>query len=159
MELVARACGVEPGCFAEYRTAEPPKRDPAELGEATRPFGEALRGLKEARGLTYLELADRTRRLDGTGLTAQYLNLMVIGRKNPSMRTMRLIARTCDVQPDYFAEYRLAQGRDGQPPNRHGDPRKFGEALRALKEAQGLTYRQLAENMRQIDGTGSGSGA
>jgi transcriptional regulator with XRE-family HTH domain len=155
MELLARACGVEPDCFAEYRTAAPPQRSTAELGEAaTRPFGEALRGLKEARGLTYLELADRTRGRDGKGLTAQYLNLLVIGRKKPSTRAIEQIARACDVQPDYFAEYRLAETRDGEAPNRHGDPRKFGEALRALKEAQGLTYRELSENMRQLDGTG-----
>jgi transcriptional regulator with XRE-family HTH domain len=155
MELLARACGVEPDCFAEYRPAAPHKRALVELGEGTtRPFGEALRGLKGARGLTYLELADRTRGRDGKGLSAQYLNLLVIGRKKPSMRAIELIARACDVQPDYFGEYRLAESRKGQPPNRRGDPRKFGEALRALKEARGLTYRELAENMRQIDGTG-----
>jgi len=61
MELIGRACGVEPDCFAEYQPAAPPKRAPAEVGgRTTRPFGKALRGLKEARGLTYLELADRT---------------------------------------------------------------------------------------------------
>ena len=89
MELIGRACGVEPDCFAEYQPAAPPKRAPAEVGgRTTRPFGKALRGLKEARGLTYLELADRTRRLDGKGLTAQYLNLLVIGRKKPSTRAI-----------------------------------------------------------------------
>ena len=73
-----------------------------------RPFGEALRTLMEARGLTYRGLAQAIRRLDDKGITHAHINMLANGHDKPSMRAMELIAAACDVDPDYFAEYRLA---------------------------------------------------
>ena len=74
----------------------------------TKPFGEALRALMEARGLTYRGLAEEIRGLDGKGITHAHLNMLANGHDKPSMRVMELIARACAIPPDYFAEYRLA---------------------------------------------------
>ena len=72
------------------------------------PFGEALRALMDERGLTFRGLAERTRELDGKGMTHAHLNMLANGHDKPSLRAMELIARACEVRPDYFAEYRLA---------------------------------------------------
>jgi transcriptional regulator with XRE-family HTH domain len=74
----------------------------------TKPFGEALRALMDARGLTYRGLAEEIRGLDGKGITHAHLNMLANGHDKPSMRVMELIARACAIPPDYFAEYRLA---------------------------------------------------
>lgn len=75
---------------------------------STKPFGEALRTLMDARSLTYRGLAEATRRLDGKGITHAHINMLANGHDKPSMRAMELIAAACEVEPDYFAEYRLA---------------------------------------------------
>ena len=84
------------------RPSQPPER------ESTRPFGEALRALMQARGLSYRRLAEEIRRLDGKGVTHAHLNMLANGHDKPSMRAMELIAQACAVGPEYFAEYRLA---------------------------------------------------
>jgi transcriptional regulator with XRE-family HTH domain len=61
-----------------------------------------------SRGLTYRALADSTRELDGRGLTHAHINMLANGRDKASVRAMELIAAVCRVEPDYFAEYRLA---------------------------------------------------
>jgi transcriptional regulator with XRE-family HTH domain len=73
-----------------------------------KPFGDALRTLMDARGLTYRELAEATRAIDGRGMTHAHINMLANDHDKPSMRAMELIARACDIQPEYFAEYRLA---------------------------------------------------
>ena len=79
-------------------------------------FGEALRGLMRARGLTYRALAQATRERDGRGLTHAHINMLANGRDKPSLRAMELIAQACEVEPGYFAEYRLAEAmRDLDP--------------------------------------------
>lgn len=72
------------------------------------PFGEALRTLMSQCDLTYRSLAEETRRLDGKGMTHAHLNMLANGHDKPSMRAMVLIAQVCEVQPEYFAQYRLA---------------------------------------------------
>jgi transcriptional regulator with XRE-family HTH domain len=62
----------------------------------------------EARGYSYRELASATRELDGRGMTHAHINMLANGHDRPSLRAMELIARACDVEPGYFAEYRLA---------------------------------------------------
>jgi transcriptional regulator with XRE-family HTH domain len=76
--------------------------------ESTEPFGQALRALLEARGLSYRGLADAIRKFDEQGITHAHLNMLANGHDKPSMRAMELIARACKVPPGYFAEYRLA---------------------------------------------------
>jgi transcriptional regulator with XRE-family HTH domain len=75
---------------------------------STKPFGEALRALMDERSLTYRGLAEATRRLDGKGITHAHINMLANGHDKPSMRAMELIAAACEIDPDYFAEYRLA---------------------------------------------------
>jgi transcriptional regulator with XRE-family HTH domain len=75
---------------------------------STEPFGETLRSLMERRGLTYRALAEATRSLDGKGMTHAHINMLANGHDRPSQRAMELIAEACGVQPEHFAEYRLA---------------------------------------------------
>jgi transcriptional regulator with XRE-family HTH domain len=66
-----------------------------------------LRALMDGRGLTYRSLAKATRELDGGGMTHAHINMLANGHDRPSMRAMELIATVCEIQPAYFAEYRL----------------------------------------------------
>jgi transcriptional regulator with XRE-family HTH domain len=93
-----------------------------------KPFGDALRTLMAERGLTYRSLAEATRLLDGKGMTHAHLNMLANGHDKPSMRAMRLIAEACRVEPEYFAQYRLAAAM------RELDPAEVGleQALRNL---------------------------
>ena len=77
--------------------------------ESNKPFGDSLRQLMEERGLSYRGLAQLTRQLDGRGMTHAHINMLAKGHDRPSMRAMELIAQACGVDPDYFAEYRLAR--------------------------------------------------
>src|SRR5271167_4251030 len=92
------------------------------------PFGDALRALMAERGFSYRSLAEATRKLDGRGMTHAHINMLANGHDKPSMRAMELIARACDVDPSYFAEYRLA------------------EAMRALDPAE-VGLEQALENL------------
>jgi transcriptional regulator with XRE-family HTH domain len=75
---------------------------------STQPFGEALRTLMSGRGLSYRALADAISKFDPQGITHAHLNMLANGHDKPSMRAMELIARACEVSPEFFAEYRLA---------------------------------------------------
>jgi transcriptional regulator with XRE-family HTH domain len=111
---------------------------------STKPFGEALRLLMDEAGLSYRELAERTRALDGRGMTHAHINMLVNGHDKPSMRAMELVARACGVQPEYFAEYRLAAAM------RELDPTEVGldQALANLN-ARLAGRRQSAAKPRQ----------
>ena len=110
-----------------------------------KPFGDALRELMEARGLTYRELAQRTRELDERGITHAHINMLANGHDRPSMRAMQLIARACGVTPDYFAEYRLAEAM------RELDPAEVGleQALENLNAQLGGHRRRGARPLSQ----------
>jgi transcriptional regulator with XRE-family HTH domain len=62
----------------------------------------------DERSLTFRGLAEATRKLDGKGITHAHINMLANGHDKPSMRAMELIAAACQIDPDYFAEYRLA---------------------------------------------------
>jgi transcriptional regulator with XRE-family HTH domain len=79
------------------------------IPQSNSPFGEALRALMDARSLSYRALAERTRQVDGRGMTHAHINMLAKGHDRPSMRAMELIADACGIDPGYFAEYRLAQ--------------------------------------------------
>src|SRR2546425_8980141 len=98
-----------------------------------KPFGEALRELMGERDLTFRSLAEATRLIDGRGMTHAHLNMLANGHDKPSMRAMSLIAEVCEVQPDYFAEYRLAAAM------RELDPAEVGleQALENLSARMG----------------------
>jgi transcriptional regulator with XRE-family HTH domain len=76
--------------------------------QSNKSFGESLRVLMEEQGFSYRGLAQKTRELDGKGMTHAHINMLAKGHDRPSMRAMELIAEACDVEPGYFAEYRLA---------------------------------------------------
>jgi len=107
---------------------------------STKPFGEALRILMDERSLTYRGLAEATRKLDGKGITHAHINMLANGHDKPSMRAMELIAAACDIDPDYFAEYRLAAAM------RELDPSEVG-------------LEQALENLNARLGARRGAGA
>jgi transcriptional regulator with XRE-family HTH domain len=96
------------------------------------PFGDALRALMEERSLSFRGLAAATRQFDGRGMTHAHINMLANGHDKPSMRAMELIAQACDVEPVYFAEYRLAAAM------RELNPAEVGleQALRSLAAAE-----------------------
>jgi transcriptional regulator with XRE-family HTH domain len=111
--------------------------------ESNSPFGEALRVLMEARQLSYRALAERTRQVDGRGMTHAHINMLAKGHDRPSVRAMELIADACGIEPGYFAEYRLAQAM------RELDPTEVGleQALENLNAR--LAGRRTAGARRQ----------
>src|SRR5579875_2802079 len=84
------------------------------------PFGASLRALMATRGLSFRKLSDETRLLDGRGMTHAHINMLANGRDKPSTRAMELIAQVCEVEPEYFAEYRLAMAMRELDPNQVG---------------------------------------
>jgi transcriptional regulator with XRE-family HTH domain len=100
-------------------------------------FGEALRALMNNDGLTYRELAQRTRELDGRGMTHAHINMLANGHDRPSTRAMELIAEACGVEPSYFAEYRLALAMRELDPDEVG----FEQALQNLNARLGARRR------------------
>jgi transcriptional regulator with XRE-family HTH domain len=76
--------------------------------QSEKPFGESLRTLMQERGFTYRGLADAIGELDDRGMTHAHINMLANGHDRPSIRAMELIAKACGIDPDYFAEYRLA---------------------------------------------------
>ena len=108
-----------------------------------RPFGETLRALMGERKLTYRSLADETRCLDGRGMTHSHINMLANGHDAPSMRAMELIARACEVQPAYFAEYRLAAAMRELDPTEVGLERANLLADGRLRQVQ--LFRRAAE--------------
>ena len=105
--------------------------------KSNKPFGDALRALMDERALTYRQLAQATRQLDGRGMTHAHINMLANGHDKPSLRAMELIAQACGAQPDYFAEYRLASAM------RELDPAEVGleQALKNLNERLGARRR------------------
>jgi transcriptional regulator with XRE-family HTH domain len=71
-------------------------------------FGDALRDLMDERGLTFRGLGRATQDIDGKGMTHAHINMLANGHEKPSLRAMELIAKALGVEPDYFAQYRLA---------------------------------------------------
>ena len=113
---------------------------------SNRPFGESLRLLMEEHDFSYRGLAQKTRELDGRGMTHAHINMLAKGHDRPSMRAMELIAEACEVEPRYFAEYRLAEAM------RELDPTEVGleQALETLNarlagRRRGAARRQPAQ--------------
>jgi transcriptional regulator with XRE-family HTH domain len=69
---------------------------------ASEPFGQAVERLMNETGVTYRALAAKT------GLSAGYLNHLVHGnRPVPSNDVVETLAKSLDVDPEHFREYRL----------------------------------------------------
>jgi transcriptional regulator with XRE-family HTH domain len=111
---------------------------------SNKPFGDALRALMSERDMTYRSLAQATRELDGKGMTHAHINMLANGHDKPSMRAMALIAEACEVQPEYFAQYRLAAAM------RELDPAEVGleQALQNLSARMSERRRSDARGRR-----------
>jgi transcriptional regulator with XRE-family HTH domain len=112
------------------------------MGTASdKPFGEALRTLMSESGATYRSLAEATREIDGKGMTHAHINMLANGHDKPSMRAMQLIAEACGVQPQYFAQYRLATAMRELDPDEVG----LAQALENLNARLGRRRRSGAK--------------
>jgi len=90
---------------------------------ASEPFGPAVERLMNETGVTYRALAAKT------GLSAGYLNHLVHGnRPVPSNDVVETLARSLDVDPEHFREYRL---------------RLITEKLEAMPELVDRLYKRL----------------
>jgi transcriptional regulator with XRE-family HTH domain len=107
-----------------------------------KPFGDALRALMSECALSYRSLAVRTRLLDGKGMTHAHINMLANGHDKPSLRAMELIAQACDVQPDYFAQYRLAAAMRELDPERVGLERALENLNARLGERRASGARE-----------------
>jgi len=125
------------------------------------PFEVALRRLLEERDLSIRGLAKRTaerhpapegewsklasvrpdlRRANydrSPGLTHPYLGMLLRGELPTSPRACEIIADALNIQPEYFAEYRLDVARerlDWRGPDPETRHRRLALALRTLEE-------------------------
>lgn len=88
------------------------------------PFGPTVERLMAEVGVTYRELAARTR------LSAGYLNHLVHGnRPVPSNDVVRTLAEALGVEPEHFREYRL---------------RVISDRLEAMPDLIDRLYRRLS---------------
>jgi hypothetical protein len=103
------------------------------------PFREAVRALLNERGLTFRALAARTSALDSErkGLSHSYLTTLG-AHDRPTLRAMEMVARALDLEPTYFAEYRLGMIRRLFDEDQQGLEVALQnvEALRELVDAQ-----------------------
>lgn len=74
-------------------------------------FGVALTRLRGAAGYTVRKLAERSRDLDGTGVTSGYISRLSHDMDRPSPIAIERLAHALGVPPRYFLAYRLAQAR------------------------------------------------
>jgi transcriptional regulator with XRE-family HTH domain len=86
------------------------------------PITATLKPLMRERRLTFRALAALTQSHDAEsrGVTYAYLCGLTSGREYPSRRSIELIAASLELEPNYFAEYRLAELRDQLDARRTG---------------------------------------
>lgn len=91
------------------------------------PFGPRLRRLREERGLSLETFAYQTR--DHGGLTFSAVGQFERGVTYPRQETIEILAKTLEMEPAEFPEWRLAEAR------RRLDEREVGldEALAELE--------------------------
>jgi transcriptional regulator with XRE-family HTH domain len=99
------------------------------------PITVALRRLLDEHGATLRGVAGRTRELDetGKGMNHTYISAVLNGRESPSPRSLELIARVFDIDPDFFVEYRMGKMREEINPRVVG----FDAALRRFVDLSG----------------------
>lgn len=75
----------------------------------SRPVTVVLRELLDAQALTLRAVASRTREVDesGKGINHTYISSVLSGRERPSPRSLELIAGVLELEPEFFAEYRM----------------------------------------------------
>lgn len=122
-------------------------------------FKDALFVLMDRDELSFRQLAQKTKGIDGKGVTHSFLNMVVNGHDKPSERAMTLIAQVFHITPDYFVEYRFAEGRKLLDPEVVG----FDKALENLNRLWGEQRRRSgagrAGSRKKKPPPGSGSGS
>ena len=80
---------------------------------SVRPFAETATARKQELGLSFRELARRTKEVDetGRGLSSAYLVQLFKGNEDPVPRPMRLVAEALGMRPEDFIEYLLHEAR------------------------------------------------
>lgn len=98
------------------------------------PVTVALRRLMDERGATLRWVASKARELDetGKGINHTYISGVLTGREIPSPRSLELLARVFDIDPEYFVEYRMGKLRAAINPRVVG----FDAAFRAFTELE-----------------------
>lgn len=86
-----------------------------------RPFPEAFAELRRSAGVTFRQLAERTRAVDpaGKGLSHSHLARLANGDEPLHPHALGLIAAAFEDLdgPEFFVEYRMAQLREAFDPN------------------------------------------
>ena len=103
-------------------------------GEGEQPFGVVLKRLRKERKLSLEALAYATRDADPErqGVSFGGVGHLERGAHQPQLRTMELIAAALGVEPELFAEYRLAMARQALDERQVGLDRALAN-LRALR--------------------------
>jgi transcriptional regulator with XRE-family HTH domain len=98
------------------------------------PVTVALRRLMDEHGASLRWVATKARELDeaGKGVNHTYISAVLTGREIPSPRSLGLLARVFDVDPEYFVEYRMGKMRAAINPRIVG----FDAAFRAFTELE-----------------------
>lgn len=89
-----------------------------------KPFAEAADELRKQRGISGRRLAAKS------GISQSAVSVLLLGELRPSMEAIERIAKALDVEPEYFAEYRLDKRRD----ELDWRTRPLDRALKALGE-------------------------
>jgi len=99
------------------------------------PVTVALRRLLDENGATLRAVAAKTRESDraGKGINHTYISAVLSGREKPSPRSLELIARVLNVEPEFFAEYRMWKLRAELDPHQVG----FDAAMQRFSELSG----------------------
>ena len=98
------------------------------------PVTVALRRLIDERNASLRWVASKARELDeaGKGVNHTYISGVLTGREIPSPRSLELLARVFEIDPEYFVEYRMGKMRAAINPRVVG----FDAAFRAFTELE-----------------------
>jgi len=88
------------------------------MAETDRPFPEALNGLLKEHEISQRELVRRVRRRGWGSVLG--INQLARGELAPTPVAMANIANALQIDPHYFAEFRLAQARNKLDPDKVG---------------------------------------
>jgi len=128
------------------------------INEAPAPVSGLMRRLMAEREITFRELALATRQADDRdkGLSGPYLSQIAGGATRPSAYALELIARTLDVSPYDFLEYRLARARRLLDEEQVGLGRAtvlLGRLMAALEESGEPFADELGELLPPVGST------
>jgi transcriptional regulator with XRE-family HTH domain len=100
-----------------------PRSKPADAepsAETVEPFRIALARLLNEREMSQRELERLTKKRGAEGLSQTAISFLLNGSMEATGETMRIIARALDLEPEYFAEYRLWKFRGQFDPSTVG---------------------------------------